>query len=125
MLPCKFSGRIYFALSVYISIITTILLLLLPPLLLLLPFYGSLGFVWDYADELVPERLNQSAFYSTRDCDWQWHQLGHMQICTSSQTDDHASSPPLSFYRPDALPAAQPSSKGTGYLASIARGRSR
>jgi len=22
---------------------------------------------------------------------WQWHQLGHMQICTSPQTDNHAS----------------------------------
>jgi len=39
---------------------------------------------------------------------WQWHQLDHMQIiCTSLQTDNHASSS-LSFYRPDALPAAQP-----------------
>jgi len=39
---------------------------------------------------------------------WQWHQLGHMQICTLPQTDNHASIPPLSFYRPDALPATQP-----------------
>ena len=32
-----------------------------------------------------------------------------MQACTSLQTDNHASTPPLSFfYRPDALPAAQP-----------------
>ena len=36
---------------------------------------------------------------------WQWHQLGHMQVCTLLQTDNHASTPPL---RPDALPAAQP-----------------
>ena len=44
-----------------------------------------------------------------RDSEWQWHQLGHMQVCTSVQTDNHASTPPLSFfYRPDALPAAQP-----------------
>ena len=42
-----------------------------------------------------------------RDSEWQWHHLGHMQICTSPQTDNHASIPPLSFYRPDALPAAQ------------------
>jgi len=28
---------------------------------------------------------------------WQWHQLDHMQIiCTSLQTDNHASTPPLS-----------------------------
>ena len=40
--------------------------------------------------------------------EWQWHQLGHMHVCTSLQTDNHASTPPLSFYRPDALPAAQP-----------------
>ena len=40
---------------------------------------------------------------------WQWHQLDHMQIiCTSLQTDNHASTSPLSFYRPDALPAIQP-----------------
>ena len=31
-----------------------------------------------------------------------------MQVCTSLQTDNHASTPPLSFYRPDALPATQP-----------------
>ena len=32
-----------------------------------------------------------------------------MQVCTSLQTDNHASTPPLPvFYRPDALPAAQP-----------------
>jgi len=29
-------------------------------------------------------------------------------ICTLLQTDNHASTSPLSFYRPDALPAAQP-----------------
>jgi len=31
-----------------------------------------------------------------------------MQICILPQTDNHASIPPLSFYRPDDLPAAQP-----------------
>jgi len=31
------------------------------------------------------------------------------QVCTSLQTDNHASTPPLKFfYRPDALPATQP-----------------
>jgi len=47
-------------------------------------------------------------FTGARDSGWQWHQLGHMQVSTSLQTDNHASTPPLSFYRPDALPAAQP-----------------
>jgi len=38
-------------------------------------------------------------FTAARDSQWQWqwHQLGHMQVCTSLQTDDHASTPPLSF----------------------------
>jgi len=29
-----------------------------------------------------------------RDSEWQWHQLGHMQVCTSLQTDNHTSTPP-------------------------------
>jgi len=32
----------------------------------------------------------------------------YMQVCTLLQTDNHASTPPLGFYRPDAFPAAQP-----------------
>jgi len=47
-------------------------------------------------------------FTETRDSEWQWHQLGHMQVCISLQTDTHASTTPLVFYRPDALPATQP-----------------
>jgi len=45
-------------------------------------------------------------FIETRDSEWQWHQLGHMQGCTSLQTDNQASTQPLSFYRRDAGPAA-------------------
>jgi len=33
-----------------------------------------------------------------RDSEWQWHQLGRMQACTSLQTDNHASTPPLSCF---------------------------
>jgi len=36
-------------------------------------------------------------FNEARDSEWQWHQLGHMQVCTSFQTDNHASTPPLVF----------------------------
>ena len=36
-------------------------------------------------------------FTEARDSEWQWHQLGHMQFCTSFQTDNHASTPPLKF----------------------------
>jgi len=57
-------------------------------------------------------------FTGARDSEWQWHQLGHMQVCTLLQIDKHASTPPLMFYRPDVLPAAQPiaskSTEGTG-----------
>jgi len=36
-------------------------------------------------------------FTEARDSEWQWNPLGHMQVCTSLQTDNHASTPPLSF----------------------------
>ena len=36
-------------------------------------------------------------FTEARDSEWQWHQLGHVQVCISLQTDNHASTPPLSF----------------------------
>jgi len=26
-----------------------------------------------------------------QESEWQWHQLGHVQVCTSLQTDNHAS----------------------------------
>ena len=29
-------------------------------------------------------------FIEARDSEWQWHQLGHMQVCTLLQTDNHA-----------------------------------
>ena len=37
-------------------------------------------------------------FTEARDSEWQWHQLGHMQVCTSIQTDNHASTSPLKFF---------------------------
>ena len=37
-------------------------------------------------------------FTEARDNEWQWHHLGHMQVCTSLQIDNHASTPPLSFF---------------------------
>jgi len=36
-------------------------------------------------------------FTEARDSEWQWHPLGHMQVCTSLQADNHASTSPLSF----------------------------
>jgi len=40
-------------------------------------------------------------FTEATDSEWQWNQLGHMQVCTLLQTDKHAITPPLSFYRQD------------------------
>jgi len=37
-------------------------------------------------------------FTEARDSEWQWHQLGHMQVCTSLQRDNHASTPPLEVF---------------------------
>jgi len=36
-------------------------------------------------------------FTEARDSEWQWHQLelGHMQVSTLLQTDNHISTPPL------------------------------
>jgi len=70
-----------------------------------------LDFVRDYPDEPTPERYYQEGKTNLDllQQEWQWHQLGHMQICTLTQTHNHASIPPVSFYRPDAFPAAQPS----------------
>ena len=37
-------------------------------------------------------------FTEERDSEWQWHQLGHMQVCTLLTTGNHASTSPLSFF---------------------------
>ena len=42
-------------------------------------------------------------FTEARDSEWQWHQ----QVCTSLQTDNHASTPPLSFFT-GRMPFLQP-----------------
>ena len=49
-----------------------------------------------------------------RDSEWQWHQLGHMQVSTSLQTDNHASTPPLSF-----LQAGFPSCRPTNSVKAL------
>jgi len=51
-------------------------------------------------------------FNKERDSEWQW--LGHMQVCTSLQTDNHASTPPLSF-----LQAGCPSFRPTNSVKAL------
>jgi len=46
-----------------------------------------------------------------RDSEWQ---LGHMQVCTSLQTDNYASTPPLSF-----LQAGCPSCRPTNGVKAL------
>jgi len=57
-------------------------------------------------------------FTEARDGEWQRHQLGYVQVCTSLQADNHASTPQLSFYRQDALPATQPTVSNTAWQIS-------
>jgi len=49
-----------------------------------------------------------------RDGEWQWHQLWHMQVCTSLQTDNHTRTLPLSF-----LQAGCPSSRPTNSVITL------
>ena len=77
------------------------------------PFYGPLGFCpglsgWASTRKVKPGRQKRSGFTTARDSEWQWHQLGHIQICTLTQIHDHVNISQHGFYRPDALPAAQP-----------------
>jgi len=65
-------------------------------------------FIRDYQVSQYQKGKTDLDFTEERHSEWQWHQLSHMQVCTSLQTDNHASTPPLIFYRPDALPDAQP-----------------
>ena len=53
-------------------------------------------------------------FTEARDSEWQWHQLAHVQVCTSLQTENHASTPPLSF-----LQAGCPSCRPTNSIKAL------
>ena len=53
-------------------------------------------------------------FTEARDSEWQWHQLGCVQVCTSLQTDNHTSTPPLSF-----LQAGCPFSRPTNSVKAL------
>ena len=46
--------------------------------------------------------------------EWQWHQLGLMQVCTLLQTDNHTSTPPLCF-----LQAGCPSCRPTNSVKAL------
>jgi len=58
-------------------------------------------------------------FTEARDSEWQWHQLGHMQVGTSLQTDNHASTPPLKL---SFLQAGCPSCRQTNSVEALKAG---
>jgi len=47
-------------------------------------------------------------FTDARDSEWQWHQLEHMQVCTSLQTDNHASTSPATQFFTGRMPFLPP-----------------
>jgi len=53
-------------------------------------------------------------FTEAKDSEWQWHHLGHMQVCSSLQTDNHASTPTLCF-----LQAGCPSCRPTNSVKAL------
>jgi len=53
-------------------------------------------------------------FTEARDSEWQWHQLGHTQVCTSLQSNNHTSTLPLSF-----LQAKCPSCRPTNSVKAL------
>jgi len=53
-------------------------------------------------------------FNEASDSEWQWHQLGDMQVCTLLQTDNHASAPLLNF-----LQAGCPSCRPTNSIKAL------
>jgi len=53
-------------------------------------------------------------FTEGRDSEWQWHQLGCMQVCTLLQTDNHTSTPSLRF-----LQAGCPSCRPTNSVKTL------
>jgi len=58
-------------------------------------------------------------FTEARDSEWQWHQLGFKQVCILPQTDNHASTSPLSF-----LQAGCPSCRPANSIKALkARGK--
>jgi len=56
------------------------------------PFSGTTRVGWYQKGETNVD------FTEARDSEWKWYQLSHMQICTSLQTDNHASTSPLQFF---------------------------
>ena len=76
------------------------------------PFNGP--FSWTTRVGRYQKGKTNQDFTEARDSEWQWHQLDHMQVCTLLQTDNHTSTPPLSF-----LQAGCPSCRPTNSVKAL------
>ena len=76
------------------------------------PFNGPLS--RDTRVSRYQEGKTNLNFTEARDSEWQRHQLGRMQVCTSLQTDNHASTPSLRF-----LQAGCPSCRPTNSVKAL------
>ena len=74
----------------------------------------------DYPGEPVQKGKINLDFTEARESDWQWHQLGCMQVCTSLQTDNHARTPPPSFLQ-DGRPSCRPTNSVKALKATFQR----
>jgi len=72
------------------------------------PFYG----LWTLSGITRVSRYQKGKtnldFTEARDSEWQWHQLGHLQICTLPEIDNHTNTPPLSIFTGQMLFLSQP-----------------
>jgi len=104
-----FSRNFYILLINYQPRIADMLTFIMYTLQLLQPFNGLFSRT-TWVSGYQKDKTNLD-FTGARDSEWQWHQLGHMQImqvCTSIQTDNHASTPTTLF-----LHAGRPSYRPT------------
>jgi len=65
------------------------------------PFNGS--FSWTTRVSQFQKGKTTLDFTEARDSEWQWHQLGHMQVCTLLQTGNHGS-----FFLQAGCPSCRP-----------------
>ena len=61
------------------------------------PFNGPLFRTTNQVSRYQKGKTNLD-FTEARDIEWQWHQLGHMHVCTLLQADNHANILPFSFF---------------------------
>ena len=81
------------------------------------PFNGPLsGTTWVSRYQKGKTNLD---FPEARDSEWQWHQLGRMQVCTLLERNSHASTPPLSFLQAR-CPSCRPTNSVKALEAKIA-----